>query len=110
MYPTVCRSPGISVLSNLAGKIYSPFSSTALAIAERRSCPQTAEVWDEVRKKLGAEAERMLRAGVVSVEPVDMSSTEIRERVRRGAGLRGCVRHPVAEYIRRWKLYSVGDV
>lgn len=76
------------------------------AIAERRACPQTDAVWNHVRENLGREAEEKLRAGVVAIDPVDMSSTEIRERVRKGENLSGLVRYPVAEYIENWKLYQ----
>lgn len=47
-----------------------------------------------------------LRGGFLSLPPVDLSATEIRERLARGESLRGLVPEPVEEYLRRHALWN----
>ncbi|MBN1405742.1 MAG: nicotinate-nucleotide adenylyltransferase [Candidatus Omnitrophica bacterium] len=44
---------------------------------------------------------------VMSMEPVDISSTQIRQRVKENKSIRGLVPDKVAEYIERFKLYTL---
>lgn len=45
-------------------------------------------------------------AGIVEMEPIDVSSTEIRRRVREGASIEGLVPPAIAEFIKRQGLYA----
>jgi nicotinate-nucleotide adenylyltransferase len=76
------------------------------AIAERREVPLKESLWQEIREKLGEDAEEQLRSGVVSVQRVDVSSTLIRKLLSDGDKVTGYLRHDVEEYIRRKGLYG----
>jgi nicotinate-nucleotide adenylyltransferase len=76
------------------------------AIAERRETPIKDDLWMNLRKSLGQEAETKLRQGVVSVQRVDVSSTLIRELLRQGEKIPGYLRRDVGEFIRKKGLYG----
>lgn len=76
------------------------------AIAERRETPIKEALWEDLRKELGAEAEAKLRAGVVSVQRVDVSSTLVRQLLKNGEKIPGYLRRDVEEYIRQRGLYG----
>jgi nicotinate-nucleotide adenylyltransferase len=80
------------------------------AVAERREVPLKEALWDEIRAELGEAAERKLRAGVVSVQRVDISSTLIRELLKAGEKIPGYLRRDVEVYIRRKRLYGAPPV
>ncbi|HYF48325.1 MAG TPA: nicotinate-nucleotide adenylyltransferase [Planctomycetota bacterium] len=75
-------------------------------IAERREVPIKEALWQDLRAKLGRAAEEMLRAGVVSVQRVDVSSTLIRKLLQDGEKIPGYLRRDVEDYIRRKGLYG----
>jgi len=75
-------------------------------IAERREVPIQEALWQELRAKLGRAAEEQLRAGVVSVQRVDVSSTLIRKLLRDGEKIPGYLRRDVEDYIRARGLYG----
>jgi len=76
------------------------------AIADRREAPLSEEVWTRLRDELGPENEARLRAGVVPVERVDMSSTKIRQWLRSEDRLATYLRKDVEAYIRKNGLYG----
>ncbi len=51
-------------------------------------------------------SEKGLRAVIVDVPPIELSSTELRERLARGEDIRDSVPDKVADYIRERGLYS----
>lgn len=55
---------------------------------------------------LAAEQLQTLRANYLAVEPVDISSTMIREKAARAEEFDSFLPAPVARYIRKYKLYS----
>ncbi|MCW8130191.1 MAG: nicotinate (nicotinamide) nucleotide adenylyltransferase [Planctomycetota bacterium] len=75
-------------------------------IADRRETPLAESVWEQVRAGLGEEAEKKLRAAVVPVERVDVSSTQIRKLLRTGEKIPGYLRRDVEMYIREKGLYG----
>jgi nicotinate-nucleotide adenylyltransferase len=77
------------------------------AIAERREVPVQPELWKQLEKDLGAGAVARLRKGVVEVQRVDVSSTQIRKLLKNRSPLNGFLRKDVEEYIRKHKLYGV---
>lgn len=76
------------------------------AIADRREAPLKESIWDNIRESLGDEAEKKLRAAVVPVERVDVSSTLIRRLLRDGEKIPGYLRREVEDYIRKKGLYD----
>lgn len=76
------------------------------AVVERREEPLKERLWGFIRAKLGAAAEAKLRAGVVPIERVDVSSTLVRRLLREGERIPGYLRFEVEEYIRRKGLYG----
>ena len=61
----------------------------------------------EIADALSEESARRLEAGLVQIEePVDISSTEIRQRLEAGDHVRGLLRKDVEEYIRKKGLYG----
>ena len=60
---------------------------------------------DELKPHLPAGMVRKLKSAATEIPPVDVSSTEIRRRVRAGESISGLVPPAVAEYIRTHKLY-----
>lgn len=75
-------------------------------IADRREAPLREEIWAQVRATLGETAEKKLRAAVVPVERVDVSSTAIRKLLRTGEKIPGYLRKDVETYIRSHGLYG----
>ncbi len=79
-------------------------AETEFVVVHRPGC-QPAD-FEGVARELGPEAAEKLKDSVVKIEePADVSSTEIRERLRRGEGIAGLVRAEVEEYIRDRGLY-----
>lgn len=76
------------------------------ATADRQTAPMTQAVWDKVREELGDELTDRLIADVVPVQRVDVSSTQIRDLVRKNERLRSLTRIDVEVYIRRKGLYG----
>ncbi len=60
---------------------------------------------ERARPALGDEAARSLIAGVVDMEPVSVSATDIRARVARGRPIDGLVPDSVRDYILAHRLY-----
>ncbi|NOX58630.1 MAG: nicotinate (nicotinamide) nucleotide adenylyltransferase [Planctomycetes bacterium] len=58
---------------------------------------------------IGTEAVRQLRADVIDTPHIDISSTQIRRRVRQGQSIRDLVPSPVEAYIRQHRLYKSGE-
>jgi nicotinate-nucleotide adenylyltransferase len=56
--------------------------------------------------KLSGSAIDKLLQGVLEIDPVKISSTEIRKRLAAGQHVKGMVRHEVEEYIRQHGLYG----
>ncbi len=75
-------------------------------IAERREVPILPALWERVRTALGDEATAKLRSGVVEVQRVDISSTLIRQLLKKGERIPGYLRKDVEEYIRKHGLYG----
>lgn len=76
------------------------------AIADRREEPIVEKLWEQIREKLGGEAEEKLRRSVVRIERVDVSSTLIRQLLRAGEKIPGYLRRDVEDYIREKGLYG----
>lgn len=76
------------------------------AIAERREAPIKESLWQTLKEKLGADAVKKLRAGVVNVQRVDISSTDIRRLLAKGEKIPGYLRRDVEDYIRKKGLYG----
>jgi nicotinate-nucleotide adenylyltransferase len=79
---------------------------TNFAIAERREVPVQMELWKQLEKDFGADTVARLRKGVVEIERVDVSSTQVRQLLKAGKPLNGLLRRDVEEYIRKHKLYG----
>jgi len=77
-------------------------AETGFAVAVR---PRFEPDFGRVERELGAAAAAKLRAGLVEIEPCDISSTLVRERIAAGENVAGLVRRDVAEYIARKRLY-----
>jgi nicotinate-nucleotide adenylyltransferase len=78
------------------------------AIAERREVPIQPSLWQQLEGQLGAEAVARLRKGVVEVQHVDISSTQIRKALKNRQSLNGFLRKDVEDYIRKRGLYGCG--
>jgi len=65
-------------------------------------CPEDAE---KLGPALSAKNIQKLKKNWLAVEPVDVSSTMIREKLEKGENIDGLVAGPVAEYIHRHGLY-----
>lgn len=76
------------------------------AIAERRETPIKDSLWKKLSDELGAENVKKLKAGVVNVQRVDVSSTEIRRLLASGEKVPGYLRADVEAYIRKRGLYG----
>jgi nicotinate-nucleotide adenylyltransferase len=60
---------------------------------------------DELKTRLSAGIVRQLKSAALDIPPVDVSSTEIRRRVRAGIDISQFVPPPVEQYIRQHQLY-----
>ncbi len=76
------------------------------AIAERREAPILLSLWKRLGAELGEENAKKLRAGVVKVQRVDISSTLIRHLFATQQKIPGYVRGDVEAYIRKKGLYG----
>ena len=76
------------------------------AVVERPEAPFKDSLWELIRNALGPKAEKQLRRGVVPVERVDVSSTLVRQLLRRGERIPGYLRRDVEDYIRHKGLYG----
>ena len=84
-----------------AGKLV---EETGFAIVHRPRCPPAD--FEKLAAELGPTAAEKLKESVVKIrEPADVSSTEIRRRVRRGESISGLVRAEVEDYIKERGLY-----
>lgn len=70
---------------------------------EFRAIPDVARI--VAVSRTDSPAEGPIEAEIIRIDPVRISSTEIRDRVRRGLPLQGWVHPGVEEYIRRHQLY-----
>ncbi|HOX07075.1 MAG TPA: nicotinate-nucleotide adenylyltransferase [Planctomycetota bacterium] len=77
-------------------------AETGFAVAVR---PRFEPDFGRVERELGPAAAAKLRAGLVEIEPCDISSTLVRARIAAGEDVTGLVRRDVAEYIVRKGLY-----
>jgi nicotinate-nucleotide adenylyltransferase len=80
-------------------------ASRVTFVTVARSRGQILEVMDKLESALGSEAAATIRTHVIEVPPLPISSTEIRERARRGESLANLVPDPVAELIAAAGLY-----
>lgn len=76
------------------------------AIADRRETPIEESLWEKLRAELGPKHVEKLRAGVVPVERVDISSTTIRRALAAGDKIAGHLRRDVEDYIQKKGLYG----
>ncbi len=60
---------------------------------------------DRLSARLSAEVVAKIRSSALDIPPLDVSSTEIRRRIREGRGIAELVPPAVAEYIRQHGLY-----
>jgi nicotinate-nucleotide adenylyltransferase len=77
-------------------------AETGFAVAVR---PRFEPDFARVERELGAPAAEKLRAALVEIEPCDISSTLVRERIAAGEDVTGLVRRDVAAYIGKKGLY-----
>ena len=76
------------------------------ATADRREAPIQPSLWEKVRAALGDDAVAQLKKGVVDVQRVDVSSTEIRKLLKSNERIPGYLRKDVEVYIRKYGLYG----
>jgi nicotinate-nucleotide adenylyltransferase len=74
----------------------------AFAVAVRPGCEPE---FDLVEQELGPAAAARLRRNLFEIEPCDVSSTDVRDRLASGQDIRGLVRADVAAYIEQHRLY-----
>ncbi|MFH0939527.1 MAG: nicotinate-nucleotide adenylyltransferase [Planctomycetota bacterium] len=82
----------------------------SFAIAERREAPIKDALWEQIGQTLGMAAENKLRASVVTIERVDVSSTLIRQILAANEKIPGYLRYDVEDYIRKKGLYRSAGV
>jgi len=61
--------------------------------------------WDELSRLLGADAVAGIRARILPIRPIDVSSTDVRERARTGRSIRCRVPDAVADFVEERGLY-----
>ena len=84
-----------------AGKLV---EEAGFAIVHRPRCPPAD--FERLAAELGSTAAERLKGSVLKItRPADVSSTEIRRRVRRGESIAGLVRAEVEDYINERGLY-----
>jgi nicotinate-nucleotide adenylyltransferase len=74
-----------------------------IAVLPRAGAPEPP--WPLLAEKLGREAADGIRARLLRVPPVDISSTAVRRRVAEGKSIRCWVPDPVADYVEARGLY-----
>jgi len=72
--------------------------------ANRRGGPPID--WDILAQTFSHEQVESLRAGLLETPVIEISSTEIRGRIKRGQPIAHLVPHPVAEYVDQHRLYK----
>jgi len=94
--PTWHRAPEVVDMATIITASRPPYSARLERTLER------------LRERFGAERVARLAAGVAPTPMIDISSTQIRHRVRRGRSIRYLTPPAVVEYIRRRRLYLAG--
>lgn len=84
-------------------EVHALLAAVRLAIYPREGYP--VSLVDELRGRLSEEEVRILRAGFMDLPLVEVSATEVRERLRLGESVDHVVPRAVAEYIRAHGLY-----
>jgi nicotinate-nucleotide adenylyltransferase len=74
-----------------------------IVAVHRRGAPRGAI--ERLRGVFSEEEIARIERGFLDIAPVDVSATEVRERVRAGRSIRDLVPEPVADYIERHGLY-----
>ena len=81
--------------------------TTELVVAARPGWEgRLAPVLEGLGRKLGKEKAEKTRRSILSTPLIDISSTEIRRRVRRGLSIRYLTPYPVVDYIKSQRLYA----
>ena len=82
------------------------FRLADIVLMRRERLDETGRLIAE--KKLGYERDFGARIHIIDEEPLEMSSTELREKLRRGEPVDKLIPDGVARYIREKKLYTEG--
>lgn len=81
-------------------------SLAPIAVVPRRDSP--APPWADLEAALGRDAVDGIRARMLKIAPVAISSTDVRKRVADGRSIRCWVPDAVADYVEERKLYRGG--
>ena len=99
---------GLDMLAELPGwhRAAEVIAEARIITAARPPMPQDLEErLAGLGRAFGEEQARRLRAGMLATPLIDVSATEIRQRVRHGRSVRYLVPDAVADYIQRHGLY-----